>query len=91
MFGDLRIHSLWDGTFLSFGLDKGDYLVIIAGCLTAAIVGRIKERNLLGDDGLTRMRTPLRWSIYYALIFAVIIFGAYGVGYQQVDMIYAGF
>ncbi len=91
MFQNVSLHCLWDGTFLNFGLDKGDYLVIICGCLTAAVVGGIKERNLLGDGGLAKLKTPVRWSIYYALIFAVIIFGAYGVGYQQVDLIYAGF
>lgn len=91
IFRDFELQKLWDGTFLHLGLDKGDWLAIFAGCAVVGAVGMIKERKLLGNKSLATMRTPLRWSVYYALIFAVIIFGAYGVGYQQVDLIYAGF
>lgn len=91
MFRDFRLSILLDETLLGFGLDKGDYLVIMTGCIVVALVGMIKERNLLGDAALERMWTPARWVLYYALILAVVILGAYGVGYQQVDLIYAGF
>lgn len=91
MFHEFTISKLWDGTLLNLGLDKADYLVIIAGCLIVMIVGIVKERNLLGEKGIGTWVLPVRWMIYYALILAVIILGAYGIGYQQVDMIYAGF
>lgn len=91
MFRDFAFEDLWNGTILRLGLDMADYLVIAAGCLVVACVGIIKERKLLGEAGLQTFRTPVRWSLYYGLIFAVIIFGAYGVGYQQVDLIYANF
>ncbi len=91
IFRDFQWNRLWDGTFLSFGLDNGDYAVIVAGCVVVAIVGMLKERKLLGDMGLTKLRLPVRWAVYYSLILAVVIFGAYGTGYQQVDLIYAGF
>lgn len=91
IFRDFELHKLWDGTFLTFGLDKADYLIIAAGCAAVALVGMIKERELLGEDGLTKLYLPVRWAVYYGLILAVVIFGAYGIGYQQVDLIYAGF
>ena len=91
MFREFTPQKLWDGTFLGFGLDGADYLAIGTGCLVVACVGMIKERKLLGEAGLQTLRTPVRWALYYGLIFAVIIFGAYGVGYQQVDLIYANF
>lgn len=91
IFQDFQLQKLWDGTLLSLGLDQADYLVIIAGCGVAAIVGMIKERNLLGDAGLQKLYLPVRWAIYYGLILSVIVLGAYGIGYQKVDMIYVGF
>ena len=50
-----------------------------------------KEAGLDYYEKLQEYRTPVRWGIYYAFIFAIIIFGAYGTGYQKVDLIYAQF
>lgn len=91
MFHNFDLGIFRDETLLNLGLDKGDYLVIMTGCLAVAVVGMIKERKLLGNAPLKKMWTPARWALYYALILAVVIFGAYGIGYQQVDLIYAGF
>jgi hypothetical protein len=33
----------------------------------------------------------VRWSAFYLLIAAILIFGAYGAGFQAVELIYAGF
>ena len=82
---------LWDGTLLRMGLDLADSSIIIAGCIVVGIVGHLREKKKLSLDQIAGMRLPARWGLYYALIFAVILFGAYGVGYQQVDLIYAGF
>lgn len=91
IFTEFECSKLWDGTLFSLGLDKADYFAIIVGCMTVMIVGIIKERNWLGENGLQKICLPARWTLYYGLIFAVVILGAYGIGYQQVDMIYAGF
>ena len=91
MFREFSVHELWDGTLLNFGLDKADYLAVFVGCLVVAAVEFIKEKKLPGSEGIRKQKLPVRWAAYYALILAVVIFGAYGTGYQQVDLIYAGF
>lgn len=91
IFQKFRLEQLWDGTFMGLGLDRDDYAVILAGCLTVAVVGAMKERKIEPLEKLQKLRLPIRWCVYYGLIFAVIIFGAYGAGYLQVDLIYAGF
>ena len=37
------------------------------------------------------LAVPVRWGLYYALVIGILIFAAYGDGYQIQDLIYAGF
>ena len=55
------------------------------------IVSTLKEKNISIQEKLEGYKTPVRWAVYYALIFLILILGAYGNGYQPVDLIYAGF
>lgn len=91
IFRKFQPEQLWDGTLLTLGLDRTDYLVIAAGCVIAAAVGSMKERKADLLERLSKLRLPARWCVYYGLIFGILIFGAYGAGYLQVDLIYAGF
>ncbi len=91
MFQGFSLSALWDGTLMKLGLDAGDFLAVAGGCLAVGIAGSLRERRGIGAEQLGKLRLPVRWMLYYGLIFAVIIFGAYGPGYQQVDLIYAGF
>ena len=34
---------------------------------------------------------PVRWALWYALLFAVILLGCYGPGYSAGEFIYQGF
>lgn len=91
IFRDFHISQLWDGTMLSLGLTRADYAAVFGGCLLVFAVELLLEKHINVMQKIAECRTPLRWGIYYGLIFAVVIFGAYGAGYQAVDMIYAGF
>lgn len=91
IFNGSGIDSLQSGTLLSFGLDMADYCVIMAACAVVMLIDILKEKKIVKDNTIQNMILPIRWGLYYSLIFAVLVFGAYGIGYQQVDMIYAGF
>ena len=90
IFKGFRVEGL-GGLLMSMGLDLQDYIVIISATIFVFIIGFLREKNIVGLTKLQSCSLPVRWGIYYCLIFAVIIFGAYGTGYQQVDLIYAGF
>lgn len=91
MFDGFEIRQFWDGTLLNLGLGRADFVAVAAGCIAVAAVGHLRERGGTVNGRLGQIPTPVRWCVYYALIFAVLMLGAYGDGYQAVDLIYAGF
>lgn len=91
MFDGFDVGQFWDGTMLNLGLSRADLVIVAAGCIAVAVVGHFREQGGTVNGRLGKAPTPVRWFAYYALIFAVLIFGAYGDGYQAVDLIYAGF
>lgn len=82
---------LLDGTMLKLGMDLNDYLVVAAGVIVLLVVGIIHEKGISIRERVSGMRLPVRWAIYLAAILVVLIFGAYGDGYNFVEPLYAGF
>lgn len=73
------------------GMDQWDWIVVIVCFAIVCVVSYMKENQISIRGKLNAMPMMMRWSIFYALIFAVILFGAYGPGYDAVAMMYAGF
>lgn len=91
IFDHFDLRQLWDGSLPAMGLTAADYAAVLFGVLAVAVVGSLRER---GGPVIVRMRSLpvfVSWGICYALILSLIWFGAYGDGYQAVDLIYAGF
>lgn len=91
LFHGFGVSQLWNGSLLRLGIDKADWLAVVLGTLVVFFYDLLVERGFSIREWMARRRTPVRWACCYALIFAVVIFGAYGTGYQAVDLIYAGF
>lgn len=90
MFTEFRITDLTAAEFLDMGLTGADYFIVLAGVLIMIIV------SLKGRRGSVREAIDVKpFIIWYALIiglfFAVILFGAYGIGYDAAQFIYNQF
>lgn len=90
IFEQFDVRQLWDGTLLGLGISMADFMAVFGGCIVVAIIGSMAERGCSAES-MRSFPTPVRWAICYALILSLIWFGAYGDGYQAVDLIYAGF
>lgn len=91
MFKDFHFSTFTDGSIYSLGISKADFLVAVVGAMIVFAAGIIRERHGSILEIVSRKRLYIRWAIYISLILAVIIFGAYGAGYTEVDFIYADF
>ena len=91
IFTQFHLSSFWNGTLLTLGLDRGDYLLIGATLAIVFFVSLAEEKGRDVRRDIKQLPLPLRWSVYYSVMMAVCLFGAYGVGYMPVELIYANF
>ena len=90
IFGNFHISSIWKYWPYDL-LSEGDVCAIIGGSIIVWIIGFLKEHGWDAREKILHASTPARWSVFLACAFALLLFGAYGTGYQPVDLIYAGF
>ena len=75
----------------TLGLDIKDFIVAFLALVVIFIISILKEKKINIRESLNKKNIVLRWALYYALILAIIVFGAYGAGYAPLDPIYADF
>lgn len=80
----------WDGTLYGMGIDYKDWCVAILGLIFVRQVSIWQQKGSVRES-IASKNIVLRWIIYYGAIFAIIIFGIYGVGYNASDFVYANF
>lgn len=73
------------------GMDKQDFLIVILGAAVMLVISILQEKGINVRDTLAKQVLPVRWTVYICLVLSVIIFGAYGIGYDAVDFIYGQF
>lgn len=91
IFTGWSLAPLADGTVFSLGMDPLDLGLLILGTVTLLVVGILQEKGHALRQETAALPLPARWSLYLALILAVIVLGAYGNGYEAIDAIYGQF
>ena len=81
---------LWDGSLLTLGLDGIEMAIAALSLLCLWTISLLQRKGSV-RDGIAKKPLLFRWVLWYALLFAVILFGCYGPGYSATEFIYQGF
>ena len=65
-------------------------ILALAFCLVLTI-SLLQERGVQIRQRLAAQMLPVRWMVYFGLLFAFIIFGAYGGNFTNTAFIYGEF
>ena len=91
MFTNFTFKSFTDGTILSLGMDIQDFIIIAIFTVLVFIISVMHEKDISVREKIAKKNIVIRWTIYYLIIFAIILFGAYGANYEVVQPMYANF
>lgn len=91
MVTDFRFSTLSVQLLKDLGIDPYDFLIVGVTLVIVFVISLLNERGIRVRQTLREKPIALRWALLYALIFYIIIFGAYGKGYVPVNPIYANF
>ncbi len=84
-------HGGAGGNLETCGVTEKDVLLLVVGTLVLFAVDVLREHHTYTRYWVAKRPLPLRWMVWLALFFAVLIFGLYGVGYDAASFIYQGF
>ncbi len=81
---------LTDGSLLKLGLGPADYVLLIIG--VALMIGvSLAQRSGSVRDQLAQKPLAVRYALNAGLVLAILVLGAYGIGYNATSFIYNQF
>ena len=90
IFTRFGLYALTDGTLLTLGLDEPSLILLAFSLLLLWGVSMLQRGGSLREK-IDEAPLPLRWAIYLAAIFSVLIFGRYGPGFDAASFIYMNY
>ncbi|MBP3701290.1 MAG: MBOAT family protein [Lachnospiraceae bacterium] len=91
MFTTWNLSVLWNGSLLQLGLTMTDYIILALSLVVVFVVSFLQEKGVAIRESIAAKALPIRVAIWYGLFLAVILFGAYGIGYDASQFIYNQF
>ncbi|MCR4718082.1 MAG: MBOAT family protein [Firmicutes bacterium] len=85
-FGSIDFAKMTD-----FGVDVPNAVSLACAVLVLFAVSLFANKNNDIITGIEKMIFPVRWTVYLALLFAVLVFGIYGPGFEASQFIYFQF
>lgn len=88
------VNNLWvltDGTLFTLGLDAKEWNVLLLSIFFLLLVDILRYKKVRLLELFMKQNLWFRWLIFYAGIFAVVIFGVYSTKYDASQFIYFQF
>ncbi len=82
--------ALLDGSLYLFGLNAANFWLGVICLVILWGVSMMQERFSIREK-LREQNVVFRWAVIYLAIFAILIFGVYGIGYDASQFIYENF
>lgn len=87
---ELNIWELFDGTLYTVALNRPNFILVIICILLLWVVSMLQEKGSVRDM-FAEINLVICWGIYYIALFAVIILGVYGAGFNAGSFIYMNY
>lgn len=88
---DFAPWHFFDQSLYTYGLDRQNFQLVILCILGLMFVEFKQAHGYSFTQHIDNKRIWIRWIIYLAAIFFVLIFGAYGAGYDASSFVYANY
>lgn len=89
-FRNLSLHTMWDDSLYTFGLDRHGFTLSLLLIALIWVVSMLQERMCIRDE-IAKQNIIFRWILYLGLIAGILIFGIYGSGYDAGAFVYGQF
>lgn len=90
IFTDFRISDITGGELLNLGLTSGDYIILAAGILLMFTISMLQRHAAIRTQ-ISNKGFAFECAVFALLFISIIIFGAYGIGYDASQFIYNQF
>lgn len=91
LFTEMKFTPLTPEVLKPLGIDIKDIGIVLVVVAIVFVISLLNEKGIPVGERVNSLKLPVRWTILFALIMFIVIFGAYGPGYVPVDPIYAEF
>ena len=90
MFTKYNFSIFWDKSLLTLGLARVDYMILLVGLVIMLIVSLIQRKGSVRER-LYQKPEIIQVAVCYLMLFSILLFGAYGIGYDASQFIYNQF
>ncbi|MBR5974505.1 MAG: MBOAT family protein [Clostridiales bacterium] len=95
MFGTMFTTWNWkivgNGALLHLGIGRADYIILALGTILMFTVSMIARSGSVRDKMEKKLPFAARWVVFTFLLLIIVVFGAYGLGYDASQFIYNQF